>query len=146
MKSTLSLQAVEEKHGISQSMLRLCIAKDLPGCNQNYTVNLKKFLPYWNEHKAELEAELSQSIEELKKEKLRGEIRLDNLKERQMSRNLIEPDDVVSFLSTFGIKLTVSTNKKRQSLKSKCIGYEKVIDNEFLDLIKEIKDELAKWE
>lgn len=101
--------------------------------------------PWLDEHRQELEDLSGQSVDEIKRQNLLKDGILKDLEIAKRKREYIDPAEIKTFLQGFGSILSAELKKKKASLRSKCAGYEGVIDAAFVDIFDAVRKELEKW-
>lgn len=101
--------------------------------------------PWYEQHKAELEELSVQSIEEIKRQNLQKDGILKDLEIAKRKREYIDPNEVTTYLQGFGSLLSTTLKQQQQVLRSKCVGYEKVVDGGFSEIFTAIQKELEQW-
>jgi hypothetical protein len=147
-----SLLQLSRATGISKSVLRRARDMGSPGFIASNKFDTSLILPFIENHKQELDTTpnkddttAGESYAFYRKEIAKRDVILRDITISQKREELIDPADLKRFLTQLGVILSSVIKKQRQELMSKCIGYEKVIDENTQDVFKLINIEMEKW-
>ena len=129
--------------GTPIDLLKAAKNSGAPGFSDNGRINWTELGPYIEENRGRLSQK--ESPDSLKAEKTKKEIELLTLKIKQMESDLIEPEEVNTFMSSFAVILSTALKQKRNELVSKCNGFEAIIDADFKSIFTVIEREINKW-
>lgn len=103
------------------------------------------FYPWYEQHKGEIESLRKTDISEVKRQNAIKDGILKDLEIAAKRRQYIDPKEVEQWSSGLGMVLSTVIKRTHQELKSKCGGYERVIDEGFRDIYKIIKESVGKY-
>ena len=143
---------MEVRTGIPLRILHICRKLGAEGFNQNSTVNISKFLEWYNVHK-DTDPQLSGveiTLDDLKLQDKQMDIKLKKLKEKQMEQELISPDEVKALLIEIGTAQSALLKKIFGELPPRLIGLDEpamriIMDKslqEIFDLLKNKSDKI----
>lgn len=144
-KTYSSMVQCSSKTGVPKILLKKAKALGAPGFDAHARIDWNELEPWLNVHRAELESSADESLEYYKTQIAKRDVVLRDLSIAQKKEELIDPAEIKHFLNKLGVILSSVLKKQRQELQSKCIGYEKIIDESTLDIFKLINSELDKW-
>ena len=123
-KTVMSLKALAVKTGIDIKIIRKCKHLNADGFNTNNSVNVDRFLAWYEANKDKIDAIPSSgtTLDELKIQDKQMDIRLKKLKERELEKTLIEPQEVKALLVELATKQSIVLKKIFNELKPKLSG------------------------
>lgn len=149
MKNVVNtFEACETATGIPLKIIRRCFKMGAAGLNKNGTCNVVKFQAWYALNKDTVDVKL----EDLKIEDKEMDIRLKKLKEKEMERDLISPDEVKQLLVGLATAQSVMIKKIFSEIAPKCAGKSEVdikiitdkLQQELFDLFQSKTESIVK--
>lgn len=131
--------------GYPRKVLSAAKKMGAPGFTQNGRIKWAELKAYLDAHKGVIEADADESLEHYKIQIAKRDVVLRDLTIAQKKEELIDPAEIRTFLNKLGIILSSVLKKQRQELQSKCVGYEKIVDESTQEIFKIIRGEMEKW-
>lgn len=113
-----------------------------PGFTQSNRIVWAELKPALESNKQIVDNLTEDNIEFYKKEIAKRDVVLRDLQIQKIKEEMLSPEELNKFLVGFGTLLSSVLKKKRQDLISKCVGYEAVVDKEFVDIFTLVTKEL----
>ena len=150
---TRSMKSVSATAGIPLANLKAAKALDLPGFNRDNTINWEVLKPLYYANIDRIEEFLDNSIDRLKKEKLKREIIIKDLDIAELKKQLVDISEIKDFMTVFATKLngllltkivtelpTSLTGKTEEEIRYCC----KLHVNQIIDILKQ--QDINKWD
>jgi hypothetical protein len=122
-----------------------------PGFLAKNRFDISLIQPFVDEHRKDLEGPIGEgkfstdTLQHYRKEIAKRDVVLKDLAIAQKKEELIDPAEIKLFLNRLGVIVSSAIKKQRQELMSKCIGYEKIVDESTQDIFRIIQGEMDKW-
>lgn len=140
-----SMRDCSAKENIPMSLLKMAKKMDAPGFQVNGVISFHKLSPWLALHRPQLEHDEDKNLTYYKTQIAKRDLVLRDLTIAQKKQELIDPDEIKKFLVQLGVVFSSVLKKQRTDLMSRCIGYEREIDESTGEVFKLIEEELSKW-
>ena len=140
-----SLIQCSKAENIPYELLKKAKANSAPGMYSNGDIAWLELKPWLELHRDELDIETNDSIQFFKKEIAKRDVILRDLEIKKAKSESLDPEDVKKFLVSLATLLSSILKKKKSELSSKCIGYETIIDTEFIEIFAMIQNEVSSF-
>lgn len=134
--NTRSQKDAAAELGVDRAVIKKAKRMNAAGYNSNGTINMKKFVPWFHNHKEELGItdEPSGNLDELKIQIAQQDLQLKQLKVRQLSKELIEPQEVKNLLTEIATSQSVKLKAIMLEMPVKLVGLSEPQIKEILDM------------
>ena len=131
--------------GVSKKSIKTAKSLGAPGFTPNGRVLWDDLGPYFKQHQGVIDANSEETLEYYKTQIAKRDVVLRDLQIQKAKAEMIDPSEVKKFLTEFAVILSSVLKSKQKEIRSKATGYEKLIDDEFVEIFNLMGKEIAAW-